>query len=306
MKQQRKRKRRHATHPQRQHKKHLGFVLLLTLVVIGVLGVVLSKLALRVHTRQQATVVELERLQRRLIQGSAESALLGAGLKPDNLLEVAARVDMGGKVVTLRWANENAKANINKLRGAVGKDAFAAALKHFEKQGSMSRLQTDRVIKPFALKASGAQAEWPAYVSYDQLLPRALVKQQLLDPSPQPGVIDRVTLWGSGRIDPRLADAPTLTLALREVFSVTDSRKVAAALSRMQITQEQTYADELKRIAEALQMPDLAENLNRVLTLDVDTQSLRLVVDDGRRQDVIVYIDQPRDSPGGQRVQLCW
>jgi|GEM_PF-4849801 len=291
--------------------KRKGFVLLLTLVVLGVVGVVLGKLALRVHARQQSTVVELERLQRRLIQESAESTLLGTGVnlsltsgKP--LALAAARVGIGGKTVTLRWANENAKANINKLHGALGRDGFVAALKHFQTQSGASSLRTDGAIKPFALRASGAQADWPAFVSYDQLMRREAVKQQLVESTREPGVIDRVTLWGSGRVDLRLADAPTLTLALREVFSVSNSRKVAAALSKMEITQEQTYSDELKRIAEELRMPDLAETLKRVLTVATDTQSLQLVIDDGRRQDVVVYIDQPRDGTGGQRVQLSW
>ncbi|MBB6429507.1 hypothetical protein [Algisphaera agarilytica] len=287
-----------------------GFVLLLVLAVLAVLGTALASLALRVHTQQQAAALDLHRLQRDLAVRSADEAILA---QRDRLAAgpagvVAGRALLGDQLVQLRWANEDAKANLNSLQKVLSEEVFARELDRFAEAGGAEglSLDADGAYKDFGLTASGAQARWPAFASFDQLSEREEVQRVMRESPPTLGPFDRLTLWGSGKINPRHADPLALGLAFRAHLPPREADEVALVLSGQAVSSRESLQEALAELLEGWDNPQMIEGLETLLTSAAQTTSLRIVIDDGRRTDVVLRVQNPQGNRRGGDYELRW
>ncbi|MEM1108468.1 MAG: hypothetical protein AAGH99_07235 [Planctomycetota bacterium] len=287
-----------------------GFVLILVLVALALVGTALASLALRVHEQQQATLLQLDRLQRTLVIESADAAVLiqEKRLAKQDAGVVAGQAMLGRHRVQLRWANENAKANLNVLRETLGREVFERELNHFVDGGGADPLDLDpkNAYTDFGLTASGAQGQWPAYASFDQFVDREEVAEELRKGRAEIGVFDRLTLWGSGRIYTLHADPTALALALRVHLPPREADDAAEVLAGQRVSDRESLRIALAEFLADQDEPGRFEGLEVHLAGEAETTSLRITVDDGRRVDTTLRLrNASRNSRTGQ-YELRW
>ncbi|MEM1026586.1 MAG: hypothetical protein AAGJ38_00720 [Planctomycetota bacterium] len=286
-----------------------GIALLLTVITLAILATTLASLAVGVQQRHQAGHLALAKLQRNLIVDSSAYAIFHSTSVNETEFDRAQAqtyLDLSDHAVLLVWGNENAKANLNHLYNALSPERFSVALNDFRAATQPSlALHLDGVLDSFNVTASGATGPWPNFFSFDQLLSRDSVRE-LLDPrtSREPNLLDRITLWGSGKIDPSQADAATLELAFQALLSPSEAREAAVELAGQSLGSADQRRAALQALGPTLDDPEVLYALEDLFVSTPETQSLRVVIDDGRRCDIHLIIRGDDRSPLRSETRL--
>ena len=221
------------TAARRPHRR--AAALLLTVGVLALAVVSLSITARRSMAEALRARAAADDLQRRLIVASIERGVLPYAAE---ILEVAERdagaagsvawsADLGDVAVRCRLADEQAKLNLNAFADRHERWVVEEAVRSLT--ASMPDRPTVR-LRPHRAPAPEESA-LPAYGSFDQVFEHAAPEALLPSGSDEVAGIDRLTLWGDGRVNALRADPEVLVLACRGLLSEVEVRRLIRARS---------------------------------------------------------------------------
>ena len=281
--------------------RHSGFALIMVLLVLTLAA---AALALTARRSMQAAVEagsELEQLQVRWGAVSCRRALLpraSSFLGGDPFQERQEPRIVHSEAVTLgnlrfRFivSNEQAKPNVNMLaarRQIGGLDSVIDSL-----QAGLPRPLPARPA-PLAVTPDRVAAVPDRYGSFDQVFDRPRPSRLVGDQEAE-GPADRITCWGSGKLDFRAARPEALRVVTAGIL---DETKLAKLL---QMRREEP-ALALSTLISQLQLkPAEARQLSEVLTDESNCQSLWVIVSGASRDYYRFYVDQAGDTQNDSR-----
>jgi hypothetical protein len=205
---------------------------------------------------------------------------------------------LGGTRFEVTVADEQAKANVNVVHHRRGKRGLEAALRRLQPVGA----EPLRVrLRPVAFEEEDDEADVPArYGSFDQLFAGPGPADLAGTGRGGPGVAERITCWGSGKVNVRRAERDVLREACRGCLVEFEIDKlVRLREERPAVTAHEALThlelDE-KRRAEA----------SKLLT-DVSTcHSLWIVVRGRTRAWHRLYVHRVGDGGDGDVTILAW
>lgn len=286
----------------RQSAQH-GYVLLMTVLLLAVAAVALASVG-RSSARQAVLALKAEQnLQRRwavrscarFLLPKTESALdhaqggrsrlettvgfIGGGKPPRQpAAAVERRIQLGDLDITLTFADEQAKLNVNAVFKRRGKDAAGEAVR------TLTRSAAANVrLRPLTIdhrKLNDLPSQWPAFASYDQVF---------ADIAP-PALSDvDITCWGDGQVNFHRAPAQVLMVALMPDLTSNQAARLAAL-------REENPSISLDEALDDLQLSERQRRgVLRKLTDTSDCHSLWVVVRDGQRRWRHLFVDGGRN-----------
>lgn len=202
--------------------------LLLTVGVLALAVVSLSITARRSMADALAARAAAEDLQRDLIVASIEQSILpyaaeiiefSRSEKPGPpIVDWAA--ELAGISVRCRIADEQAKLNLNRHAEEHARWVVEQAVRSLVTATSADMTVRLRPHRPQAGSAL------PIYGSFDQVFKDASAQELLPDDSDETTPLDRLTLWGDGRVNVMMADPNVLIFACRGLLSEVDVRRI--------------------------------------------------------------------------------
>jgi len=271
-------------------RRQRGFVLILVLVIVAMAAVLLSG---RVRRAGQLAVDVREgarRLQMEWAARSCRDVLLPRSRafltdtvtgRPRALTRY--ELSLGDLPLTLVFADEQAKANVNTLARELGRDGFELRLLELQRG----------VRRPVAI-------QWPAlpdgtampmaFFSYDQLF-AARPPVEWFDPDgPDQSPTALLTCWGDGRVNVRTASREVLHHTLQRVAGEAD----VATIMKLR---DENPAVSLQNVLKALELPpEQAARVARLLCDRSETTSLWVVARSPRRNDYRFYVGSGPDG----------
>ena len=202
---------------------------------------------------------------------------------------------LGDVTFRLTVADEQAKANVNALarrRGVRGIDRPLSALQI----GTAAALPIE--LRPRAAPPDGTEGDASVrpYASFDRLV--VFASPDALRPSDGRTVclIDRVTCWGSGRLNARKAERPVL----RQMTAGVLTEEHVSKLLRFR---EQRPDAVLPEILSHLELEkERRAEARRILTDFTLCHSLWVVADTGSRRYYRLFVQEAGFGPGGTRI----
>ena len=198
-----------------------GQVLLLTLLLLALVAVALAGVSRASLSRALVASDAESRLQHRWAVISCQVTLLpraemilerteeSAG---DPAVSTRLAVTLNDQVFELLVADEQAKVNINSIYVDHGRQNAEEVVKNLVRaSNNMVKIELDPLPKT---SSQDSAPQLPSIGSLDQIFAQANV-EDLIGTSEQPGAIQDVTCWGSGKLNFRRAS----TSALRQVCS---------------------------------------------------------------------------------------
>lgn len=285
--------------PARRHPR--GYVLLLTLLLLAIAAAALAGLCRAGLQKAVQASRAQEDLQRRWGTLSCRAAMLP---KARNVVEAVpssgaassaeavVRFDLGGQSMTLGFADEQAKANVNLLYATGGHDgATRAAYQIVRSSGAAARVR----LKPLALEPSSDAVEpgprdeadgryvdlevGPRFQSWGQVFSEASPDQLLRRRGTLPSVTSNLTCWGDGMLNARRASREAVLAVCDRVLSPAQVTKLLAA-------RDKDPADfDLWETLDAMELKEGdAADVQRVLTDASTCYSLWVVARAGGRE----------------------
>lgn len=252
----------------RRRPRHRGYVLLLVLAVLVIAGTVLAGAARRHCDAALAAAARAERMQlhwgmlscQAFAAGNAERLL--ARREAETLAPaVTARADLhlGRMEFALEVHDEQAKANVNLLAGRHGHAGLAerlTILQYGQRRALLVRLQP-------APPAEGVISKVPAeYRSHSQLFVFGQPTDLIDMDAPVPGAVQRITCWGSGRVNLARAELPVIRQVLDDVLDET-------RLARLRRFREEMPSFTIRELAAHLELsPRDADRLAAAATVE--------------------------------------
>lgn len=301
----------------RRPSRHAGFVLLMVLVLVLLAATVLAATARHALSRNVAAGAAQRELQRRWGARSCRDAFLA---RAEVLLTEAVANDpveikpflrrsitLGRMTFDVTLADEQAKADVNRLAEDRGKEGLASALRALQ-SGQTDLLEVALRPTPSARPAPASRstrrrrsraarirrrlrrepaqppaATGPAYGSFDQVFafnhPRALFGQ-----NDAPAVADRITFWTDGRLNYRRAERNVLREALAPVLG---EGEIALLVDFRERHPDGTLGEALRRLKLTKRQRDA---LGPLLTDASGCHSVRIVTRGQTRDWIVLYV----------------
>ena len=217
----------------RRRRRQPGFVLLLVLVLLATAAALLALVARQTSRRALEAGARTRDVQRRwavrgleaLCFARAEAILTGAareGEPPPAAARVT--VTLGGTPFDVVVADEQAKANVNRLAAEGGGERIIEAASAL----SEGRWVLQVVLRPVEMKTDEIRTPPMRFASLEQVF-SAAGPADLLGAGPdRPGPVQRLTCWGNGRVNLARAAPAVLRTALGDVLTEYDLFRLAA------------------------------------------------------------------------------
>lgn len=302
-------------HPQPQR---YGYVLVLTLVLLGLVAAGLAGVA-RQSYRSASYATQLEQeAQRRWLSRSAENLLPYAaeilesqlnreGFDPaqTNSGHLQIDLDLGHHNVRLTLADEQTKANLNAFWDRHDPTVFNTKAQQLATlSGWNSRIQA-RPIGTFETTAAASDVDWPTFVSFEQVFPAAELRSHLNQTASASNVLDDFTLWGNGRLRWQNAPPEVLNTVLTPLLS---PGQVAQLTGDTSGGSSGGGGGDGERSLDILNLTERqAERLADRVTDNSQCFSIRLRFDDGRcaRTHLVVAVNDESDQPSSP-TRIYW
>ena len=209
--------------------RHRGYILLMTLLLLAVASVALAAVTAEVHLQLAQARRAQDDLQARWGLLSCARTFLPQAARVLNaarqyaknpMNRVAATLRLNDQTITLVFADEQAKANINTLAGRLDQRTLRDTLAILTNNGGAVKLS------PIVIRSHGAGGtirsilKFDAYGQFVKASPR-----QLRD-----GLTERLTCWGDGKLNTQSASAEALSSVARIVLSKTEFVRFTQAL----------------------------------------------------------------------------
>ena len=260
-----------------------GFILVLVLVVLVLAGMGLAAMARRSSRAALQAGAAAADLREKWALRSCHRAVLGQAERLLRHAEVEAgkpvfrtdhRLTVSNLDLRLAIADEQAKANVNRIGELGGQPAVTEALNRL--QAGLASIET-LDLRPYPAEEDSSLAiPLPAYDHYDQLLINCR-PDTWTDPL-VPTLTDRVTCWGSGKLHLFRTETSVLRAALQEVLA---GRDLAELLQWRELNPDGTLYEALS----ALELsPGQRGRLIEWLTDFSGCHSLHIQADNGVRR----------------------
>lgn len=291
----------------RRQPRQSGVVLVLVLVVVLVCGVVLASAARRSGQAALQANAALRDLQFRWGAASCQSAVLPQAeallneerkLRAPVVAQTRRSLVLGGMTFDLIAGDESAKANVNQLARLHDNSAgLTVALKRVQADSRPLPIDLRPLLDP-SIDAAG-QPNW--YGSFDQAF-------TLRGPADLAGTVggtsasacQRVTVWGTGRVNIRRADVAVMREALTGLLSESDLAALDAwRRERLDFTRADAWAH--------LQLTK--EQIDNLASLTTDTSkchSLWVLARGRGRTWYRLYVEEQVDDGAFQRRVIAW
>ena len=216
-----------------------GFVLLLTIGLIALVGLILAGVAQRSLSMSLDTMDAADQLQRRWARRSLEhsllrraAAILGNKYDPSSSEDehvfaaprLVANVVLGDYTCRVTLCDEDAKINLNTIHHERNREEVASVLLQFAGE---TRLPIQ--LRPYL--TSKSERELPAYDSWGQVFSLHTREGNAASTDLLSAATAQITCWGRGRLNLRLAsdDAvriiASLALTTKEVDQLLEARE---------------------------------------------------------------------------------
>jgi len=272
-----------------------GFVLILVLVIVAMAAVLLTGRVRRagqlaVDVREGAQRLQLDwanRSCRDVLLPRSRAFLTDAAGRPRTLARY--ELSLGDLPLTLVFADEQAKANVNTLARELGRDGFAQRL--LELQRGLRR----PVAIQWPASTDGAAAPM-AFFSYDSLFAGRPPAEWFDVDWPDQSPTAVLTCWGDGRVNVRTASREVLRHTLERVA-------VEADVATIVKLRDENPAVSLQQIVRTLALPpEKAARVSRLLCDRSETTSLWVVARSPQRDYYRFYVG----SGPGNTMTFGW
>lgn len=283
-----------------------GYVLLMTLVLIALVGIATVNLARQGMLRASLAIDAQADLQHRWGITSCQATLLPAARHilaraetergmPQALHHLT--VDLGQQHFILFVGDEQAKANVNELYRRRGKRQLEQSLRNLlPRGGSMPTLR----LRPHEQTASAFQARQEPFGSFGQVFdaPRPQQLIGLSEESSTPSAA--ITCWGSGLLNYRRASGSALTEVCAPLLS-------AGEVDQLLWTRNNTPEMKLPQALARLQLSSEKRNeLSRLLTESSSCHSLWIIARTSNHTRYHLGIHEVRSSEDEQTLVFAW
>ena len=280
-----------------------GYVLLLTLILLMMVGVGLASVARQSHAAAVEAGRQEAELQRRWLARTAEDLLphvddwLRADAESLGVPRPALRwtSTINGHEVQLTVADEQAKANVNALWERSEPAAARPDVEDLLRAAEPAAFPRLRPVEDFHVMAAAAKSDWATFSSYEQLWPPEAVRSIVTSVGNE-AALHHVTLWGDGRLNVARASRISLEAVLQpllargqleELIRWQNAAAVVAAGSESAGTGHPIAPAALNShdLLNSLELTERqAGEVARLITTESRSFSVRLIIDDSFRK----------------------
>lgn len=298
-------------------RRRSGYALLMTVILLALAASTMATVA----RRSYATVLDASRAERRIqrewLVYSVGQLLPGAdALMPEARegdLTPRGRRDMtihlGSQQVALRIADEQSKVNLNTLWNGTEPQRFTAGLQELGRRGrDGGRIAAPAAMTDFHRRARELETSLPSFMSFEQIWDEAGVRAMMFGDIEVVGVLDRVTLWGNGRIRADRADLEALQGFLHPLLTRRQIDQLAAYFTPLTSADDAPPSADIEQLAEVLDLTDRQQRiLPERLTDASECFSARITINDGMRSWPILLVHEPEGRGGvGMTLRFDW